>query len=106
MSVYLLRDAATGQSRGTGYVNFKTEAAVALALKLDGSEILNRPIRVRPYVSRENRQDKNKETGKKRDHSRQGDRPAKKLKNNSGKPAANKVDACDILARYLCYFFP
>jgi len=98
-----LRDTTTGQSRGTGYVNFKTEAAAALALKLDGSEVLNRPIRVRPYVSRENRQDKNKEKGKKRDHSSQGGKPAKKFKDHLGKPAVKvKINAsyfCSIPSR-------
>lgn len=89
----MIRDSNTGQTKGTGYVNFKTEDAATLALKLDGVEILNRPIRVRPYVNEENRQKKNKEKGKKRDLSSEANykRPAKKFKNDLEKSVVDKV---------------
>lgn len=47
-SVRIVRDRNTNQTKGFGYVNFVSKDAVALALKLDGIEINNRPIRVRP----------------------------------------------------------
>lgn len=89
------RDRKTGQTKGTGYVNFKTEDAANLALKLNGIEILNRPIRVQPCLSGEKKQDKNKREMKKRDRSDEveDNKPMKKLKNNLGKPVINKVSA-------------
>lgn len=84
-SVHLIRDKQTGQTKGFGYVNFKTEESAVLALKLDGDEILNRPIRVKPCLSVENKK------GKKRVSSNNDGNPQKKLKNNLEKPVPRKV---------------
>lgn len=83
--VHLRRDAKTGQDIGFGYVNFHTEDAVASALKLDGVEILGRPIKVLPFWNFEERQTekKNKKQGTKRTLSNKDDKPSKKFKNNS-----------------------
>ncbi|EZA59884.1 RNA-binding protein [Ooceraea biroi] len=91
-SVYLLRDSKTGQAKGSGYINFKTEDAATLALKLNGTEILNRPIRVKPYLGGK-KQNENKEKGKKRDSSEFADnKPGKKFKNNLGKAVLDKSE--------------
>ncbi|XP_054265221.1 RNA-binding protein 34-like [Macrosteles quadrilineatus] len=45
-SVRVVRDIKTGIGKGFGYVNFKSEDAVELALKLNGTPILDRNIRV------------------------------------------------------------
>ncbi|XP_050466889.1 RNA-binding protein 34-like [Cataglyphis hispanica] len=84
-SVHLVRDKQTGQTKGFGYVNFKTEESAALALKLDGVEIMKRPIRVKPHVSGHNRK------GEKRVSSNDNEgNPRKKFKNNLEKPVACK----------------
>lgn len=84
-SVHLVRDKQTGQTKGFGYVNFKTEDSAVLALKLDGVEIMNRPVRVKAYVSGDNKK------GEKRVSSNNNDgNPRKKFKNNLEKPVACK----------------
>ncbi|XP_033303909.1 RNA-binding protein 34-like [Bombus bifarius] len=54
-SVRIIRDNQTGVGKGFGYVNFKSEDAVALALELDGTTILNREIRVKPNIDQDKR---------------------------------------------------
>ena len=44
--VRLVRDSSTGIGKGFGYVNFKTTESVELALKLNGSLLTQREIRV------------------------------------------------------------
>lgn len=91
-SVHLVRDKQTGQTKGFGYVNFKTEDSVALALKLDGVEIMKRPVRVKAHVSGRNRK------GEKRVSSNDNEgNPRKKLKNNLEKPVACKVSTFFLL---------
>ncbi|XP_070156583.1 RNA-binding protein 34 isoform X2 [Polyergus mexicanus] len=86
-SVHLVRDRQTGQTKGFGYVNFKTEDSAALALKLDGVEIMTRPVRVKAYVSGDNKK------GEKRVSSNNNDgNPRKKFKNNLEKPVAYKTE--------------
>ncbi len=45
-SVRLVRDAATGVGKGFGYVNFKEEDAVEVALRRNGSQLKGRAVRV------------------------------------------------------------
>lgn len=86
-SVHLVRDKETGQSKGFGYINFIDENSVLLALELDGTEIMKRPVRVKPYKI--NSDDKK---GRKRDcPSNNDDNPRKKSKNNLGETVAYKV---------------
>lgn len=74
--MHLIRDRETGQSKGFGYINFKSEDSVMLALKLDGTEIMKREVRVKPYISSDNKK------GKKRVcPSNNDDNPRKKSKN-------------------------
>ncbi|XP_043582739.1 RNA-binding protein 34-like [Bombus pyrosoma] len=54
-SVRIIRDNQTGVGKGFGYVNFKSEDAVALALELDGTTILNREVRVKPSIEKDKR---------------------------------------------------
>ncbi|XP_068982135.1 uncharacterized protein [Bombus flavifrons] len=54
-SVRIIRDNQTGVGKGFGYVNFKSEDAVALALELDGITILNREVRVKPNIVQDKR---------------------------------------------------
>lgn len=86
-SVRLFRDGKTGKTRGFGYVNFKSEDSVALALKLDGTEILKRPVRVQRYLAKV---DKNQKA-KKRVHPSESERAPKKFKNNSQQVVARPV---------------
>jgi nucleolar protein 12 len=44
--VRIIRDNKTGVGKGIGYVSFKTSDAIALAIKLNNSEIDDRKIRV------------------------------------------------------------
>ncbi|CAD1472645.1 unnamed protein product [Heterotrigona itama] len=56
-SVRIVQDKDSRVGKGFGYVNFKSKDAVALALELNGTTILNREVRVKPYID----QNKNKE---------------------------------------------
>lgn len=96
-SVHLIRDPKTGQTRGFGYVNFKSTDAVALALKLDGVEIYDRPVRVSPCLNRENEKTSNKK-GRKRQFSGKGDgnSPMKKFKNNLQKIKAHPAREANV----------
>lgn len=85
-SIHLVRDKETGQCKGFGYINFKNENSVMLALKLDGTEIMKRPVRVKPYVNNDNKK------GRKRDcPSNNDDNPRKKSKNNLVETVAHRV---------------
>lgn len=94
-SVRLVRDRRTGLNKGFGYVNFKSEDAVALAFKLDGTEVSNRPIRIHPceekqQKSRNRRGRKNKSSPLNKS---EDNRPSKKFKNNSQQAVARSVSA-------------
>lgn len=94
-SVHLIRDKETGQCKGFGYINFKNEDSVMLALKLDGTEIMKRAIRVKPYTKGDNKK------GTKRDcPNNNDDNPQKKSKNNLGETVAHKVSTS-----FFCYKF-
>lgn len=45
-SIRIVRDQRTGMGKGFGYVNFKSEDSVELALQLNGENVKERPIRV------------------------------------------------------------
>lgn len=94
VSVRLIRDKRTGQTRGFGYVNFKSEDAVTLALKLNGTEIEKRPIRISPCKETEKLQKpRNKGMGKKRflPNESNDNRSSKKFKKNSQKAVTRPV---------------
>ncbi|KAK2588177.1 hypothetical protein KPH14_004220 [Odynerus spinipes] len=50
--VRLIKDKETHVGKGIGYVNFKNEDSVPLALELNGSTLLNREIRVKRCVEK------------------------------------------------------
>lgn len=52
-NVRIIRDNQTGVGKGFGYVQFKTPDSLALALKLDGSKIGDRKIRVSRAVKKQ-----------------------------------------------------
>ncbi|KAG5855579.1 hypothetical protein ANANG_G00050560 [Anguilla anguilla] len=52
-AVRLVRDRHSGMGKGFGYVLFESADAVQLALKLDGSELAGRKIRVKRSVKKE-----------------------------------------------------
>ncbi|XP_078034835.1 uncharacterized protein LOC144468906 [Augochlora pura] len=80
-SIRIVRDNKTGIGKGFGYVNFKTEDAVALALELNGTLLRNREIRVQSCS--ENPKKENKTKPKKRTGSPNEDQNInKKIKNN------------------------
>lgn len=74
-------------TKSCGYVNFKSEDSVALALKLDGTEILQRSIRVRPCLTKFEREKK----GMKRSRSSESEHSQKKFKDNSQKGVPRPV---------------
>lgn len=61
-SVRIVQDKDSRVGKGFGYVNFKSKDAVALALELNGTTILNREVRVKPYI--EQYKSKEKKHGK------------------------------------------
>ncbi|XP_031774158.1 RNA-binding protein 34-like isoform X2 [Apis florea] len=93
-SVRVVRDNKTGVGKGFGYVNFKNEDAVTLALELDGTTISNREVRVKPVIDQYK---KKKDKYRKRSHSSENTRTVshKKLKNDIEIPASvrNKENA-------------
>ncbi|KAG9433839.1 RNA-binding protein 34 [Apis mellifera carnica] len=93
-SVRVIRDNKTGVGKGFGYVNFKNEDAVTLALELDGTTISNREVRVKPVVDQYK---KKKDKYRKRSHSTENTQTVshKKLKNDIEVPASvrNKENA-------------
>ncbi|CAK9813408.1 RNA-binding protein 34 [Anthophora quadrimaculata] len=88
-SIRIIRDNMTGIGKGFGYVNFKTEDAVTLALELHGTILADREIRVKPHVIK-----KDTDTSKygKRSHS------GENTDNSSRKKAKNNTEA-SVLAR-------
>ncbi|KAK1117301.1 hypothetical protein K0M31_016850 [Melipona bicolor] len=80
-SVRIVQDKDSRVGKGFGYVNFKSKDAVALALELNGTKILNREVRVKPYM--EQYKSKEKKHGK-RVHPAEDNRSSlhKKSKNN------------------------
>ena len=92
-SVRIIRDNQTGVGKGFGYVNFKSEDAVALALELDGTTILNREIRVKPNIGQD-KKTKGK-NGKRYPAENNHNFSHKKFKNTEGAPVAirNKENA-------------
>ncbi len=52
-NVRLIRDNKTGIGKGFGYVQFKTVDSVSLALKLDGTKMGERKIRVSRAVKKQ-----------------------------------------------------
>ncbi|XP_003395590.2 RNA-binding protein 34 [Bombus terrestris] len=92
-SVRIIRDNQTGVGKGFGYVNFKSEDAVALALELDGTTILNREVRVKPNIDQDKRT-KGK-YGKRYSAENNHNFSRKKLKNDVGASVAirNKENA-------------
>ncbi|PBC33872.1 RNA-binding protein [Apis cerana cerana] len=93
-SVRVVRDNKTGVGKGFGYVNFKNEDAVTLALELDGTTISNREVRVKPVIDQYK---KKKDKYRKRSHSTENTQIVshKKLKNDIEVPASirNKENA-------------
>lgn len=87
----IIRDNQTGVGKGFGYVNFKSEDAVALALELDGTTILNREIRVKPNIDQDKRT-KGK-YGKRYSAENNHNSSHKKLKNTAGA----SVTVCNII---------
>lgn len=87
----IIRDNQTGVGKGFGYVNFKSEDAVALALELDGTTILNREIRVKPNIDQDKRT-KGK-YGKRYSAENNHNFSHKKLKNTAGA----SVTVCNII---------
>lgn len=87
----IIRDNQTGVGKGFGYVNFKSEDAVALALELDGTTILNREVRVKPNIDQDKRT-KGK-YGKRYSAENNHNFSRKKLKNDVGASVA----VCNII---------
>ncbi|XP_054011551.1 RNA-binding protein 34-like [Hylaeus anthracinus] len=94
VSVRVVRDNKTGIGKGFGYINFKTEDSVALALELNGTKLANRELRVKPS-NEQNRKGKDKH-GKRSLSVEDGNRgPSKKQKHSPemSKSRQNKQSA-------------
>ncbi|MCJ8737504.1 hypothetical protein PDJAM_G00024670 [Pangasius djambal] len=63
-AVRLVRDRNTGVGKGFGYVLFESTDAVMLALKLNGSQLLDRKIRVKRSVKKEKVKKENEKRGR------------------------------------------
>lgn len=88
----IVQDKDTRVGKGFGYINFKSEDAVALALELDGITILNREIRVKPYID----QNKSKERKRgKRAHSAEDVKTHSFLHKKSNNNAEVPVKVCN-----------
>ncbi|KAM9792235.1 RNA-binding protein 34 [Neosynchiropus ocellatus] len=72
-AVRLVRDHNSGLGKGFGYVLFESADSVQLALKLDGSKLEGRPVRVKRSVKKE----KTKPEEKRRNKKGQGKGPTK-----------------------------
>ncbi|XP_055014014.1 RNA-binding protein 34, partial [Boleophthalmus pectinirostris] len=83
-AVRLIRDPQTGLGKGFGYLLFQTVDSVQLALKLDGSKLEGRSIRVQRSVHRE------KPTGKNQTHPRKQTRPGSKPGTKPGSKLGSK----------------
>ncbi|KOX71081.1 RNA-binding protein 34 [Melipona quadrifasciata] len=90
-SVRIVQDKDSRVGKGFGYVNFKSKDAVALALELNGTTILNREVRVKPYI--EQYKSKEKKHGK-RVHSGEDNHSSlhKKSKNNAEVPVETEIN--------------
>lgn len=88
VSVRVVRDRNTGMSKGFGYINFENADSVALALKLNGTSVLDREIRVQPCSEQSESKKKHSPLGKKRPHqkSNQGGPPKRPRDENSSDP--------------------
>ncbi|XP_046740791.1 RNA-binding protein 34-like [Diprion similis] len=89
LSVRIVRDKKTKIGKGFGYINFENSDSVALALKLNGTTLLNREIRVNTCTDKPSSQKKQGPLSQKRPHSKpnQGTSP-KRRKDNSNDPIA------------------
>ncbi|KAM9460959.1 RNA-binding protein 34 [Clarias gariepinus] len=63
-AVRLVRDRNTGEGKGFGYILFESTDAVMLALKLNGSQLLDRKIRVKRSVKKEKVKKENEKRGR------------------------------------------
>ncbi|XP_017333065.1 RNA-binding protein 34 [Ictalurus punctatus] len=63
-AVRLVRDRNTGVGKGFGYILFESADAVMLALKLNGSQLLERKIRVKRSVKKEKVKKENEKRGR------------------------------------------
>eukprot|EP01134_Creolimax_fragrantissima_P002843 CFRG2843T1 len=90
-SVRIIRDKATGIGKGIAYVKFEAEAAVGLAVRLDGSEVGSRKIRVSKAMSTD-RQKKVKEAKEKTDFQGVKVNPLKRKSSAVVESSANASD--------------
>lgn len=74
----VVRDNKTGVGKGFGYVNFLSEDAVYLALELDGTAIMNRPVRVKRCSYKSNEKKKQKRPIRTREKTREKARENRK----------------------------
>ncbi|KAI5616620.1 RNA-binding protein 34 isoform X1 [Silurus asotus] len=81
-AVRLVRDRNTGAGKGFGYVLFESTDAVMLALKLNGSRLLERSIRVKRSVKKEKVKNESEKKGR--------GPPGKGDKGQHGRDAAKK----------------
>lgn len=81
-SVRVVRDNQTGVGKGFGYVNFTSEDAVYLALELDGTEIMNRPVRVQRCSYKSDGKKKQKRPVRTRENTRENRKKPKHQNRN------------------------
>lgn len=83
-SIRIIRDKFTGVGKGFAYINFENADAVELALKLDGTELNKRPIRVRRSIKKPLKVEVKKEkSGKVKKQRRLSDHKPVKIKFDS-----------------------
>nr|XP_033324360.1 RNA-binding protein 34-like [Megalopta genalis] len=94
-SIRIIKDNKTGIGKGFGYVNFKTEDAVSLALELNGTSLQNRELRVKPCYEHPKKEKKDKQQKKRSGSTSEDQKSSKKIKNNEevAVPVHNKKNA-------------
>lgn len=103
----LIRDSRSGLTKGYGYLSFDSKDAVHLALKLNGTEIMGRPLKVLPFrdsrkvhVNESNKKDEKQGTKRFLSH-KDDNKPSKKFKNSSQEPVSYNVNILTVRKRLL-----
>lgn len=89
-SVRIVRDKKTSMGKGFGYVNFTTTDAVELAMKLDGTLIKDRPVRIKRIQANPNKKPISQENLNKPYNMKKRDKFGNKIRNRTQRDLKRK----------------